>query len=641
MSSSATRSSPPGLGGRILFIDLSTAETWTEPTRPYADRFLGARGINQWFVAQLDRGTGPLGPGNVLAMGSGALVGTLVPSAGRLTMSALSPLTEAAGYSNAGGKFACSLKFAGYDHLVVSGEADQPVYLHITSDTAELRPARHIWGLTTTETTTRLRMETGSNADVLSIGPAGENLVRFASIIVNSGRAAGRSGFGAVMGAKRLKAVVAEGDGAVVPADPENLFLLARKMWDEVCASQVTKARQEDGCHRFRYNEYYLGQARNYQGQPEADGMRNLEPEVFQRWQRGRLACHTCPTYCSAWLEVDTGEHAGLQTEGIEASDVPDFGPRLGCYDPAFVVKAHALVNEVGMDMDSVSVVMAWAMECFERDVFTKRDTGGLDISWGNCRAIEQLLRNIAYRRGLGDRLAEGVMRAAAATGRNSERWAFHVRGQEMPEDAARVGKGWGLAAAVDTRGGGHMSGAPTAEFAMWPESVCRKTIGVSSAGDINAYEGKAKVVAYYERLKAVVDSLGICYFNTEWSDWKLPGIDKLAEILATVTGRQYSAAQLLAFGERIVNVEKFLNTLHKGHVRRAEHLPWRFFEEPIESGAFAGSTLDHDRWQRMLSEYYTIHGWDPDTGWQPTETLIAQDLPELADRLAGTGLVP
>lgn len=633
-----TASRPASLGGKILFCDLTSGTFRTEPTEDYIERFFGARGINQWLVAQMAGDADPLGPDNVIALGAGLLVGTLAPSAGRLTVSAISPLTGATGYSNAGGKFASNMKYAGYDNVIIQGRAAEPVYLYIADDEVVIRPAPRAWGADALEAGRIIRSELPTHADILTIGQAGENLVRYASLIVSSGRAAGRSGFGAVMGSKNLKAIAVSGTGAVTPADPERFIDLTRQAWDQVLASEITRQRQRHGCHRFGYSKYYMGQAKSFQTQPQADEMMRLEPEIFRQWEKGRLACAACPTYCSGWLEIDEGEYAGLAAEGIEASDVTDFGPRLGIYDAGFVVKAHSLVNRYGMDMDSVSVTIAWAMECWQRGLLTAADTGGLAIEWGDRGVVQQLLHDIAHRQGFGAILAEGVNIASQRIGRGTDRYAWHVKGQEMVEDAGRIGRGWGLAAAVDTRGGGHMSGAPATEFAMWPPEVCEDVLGVPTAGDPLSYEGKAASVVYYERLKVIIDSLGMCYLNTEWSDWRLPRLGELAGLLEAATGRHHSADELMLIGDRILNIEKALNTLRRGFTREDEKLPWRFFDEPLLRGAFEGDKLDRDRWEEMLSEYYELHGWDPATGWQTEAALLEAGLPELAEKLRGSG---
>ncbi|MFQ6075394.1 MAG: aldehyde ferredoxin oxidoreductase family protein [Candidatus Bathyarchaeia archaeon] len=627
--------------GKILRVDLSNGKITTEPTMNYAERFLGGRGINQWILfKEVKPGIWPLDPANRLIFGAGVLAATPAPAACRNTVDSKNVLTGGVGSANCGGHFAPELKFAGYDHIVVQGRSREPCFLWIDDDHVKIREAKHLWGKTTWETDDAIRKDLGDeDIQVASIGPAGENLTRAACIISNGERAAGKCGLGAVMGSKNLKAVAVRGSGKISVAKPEEFMRLVEEMLEKVKNNKVMKKYRRLGPTYFpeRDNKVSGNTVRNFQ-----DGF--WEPEKFQKtrskilkeqyFQRG-LACFGCPVACSHYLKVTEGEFRGVEGEGYKANTLKNFGPKLDIdYLPA-IIKIHVLCSQYGLDVDIVAGVIAWAMECYQRGILTKRDTDGLRLEWGNYRAVLELMKKIAFRDGFGDLLAEGCKRASEIVGRGSEKYAIHIKGQDLYEPL-RTAMGWALGTIVSPRGGGHLRGAPACEFTEISPEDGEKFFGVPTAGNRKTYEGKAKLVAWFESFKAVVDSLGLCYFLTQWTDPYLLNPGDLAELFSAATGKNITVSRLLEIGERIHNVEKAFN-VREGMTRRDDYPPERFFE-PIKSGPGKGQRLHRENYEKMLSDYYVLRGWDAGTGLPTKAKLEELGLLDVVEELGKIG---
>ena len=323
-------------------------------------------------------------------------------------------------------------------------------------------------------------------------------------------------------------------------------------------------------------------------------------------------------------------------------------GTYLDIDDPAAIVKGHCLCGELGLDVDMAAVEMGWAFELFELGIIDTSDTGGLELVWGNHAAAIELLKRIAYRRGLGELLANGVKRAAAILGRGSERYAMHIKGAGLNERGLRTHQAWALGIAVSARGGGHLDGAPMTEGGMVdPETgeaapvdpeTAEAIFGTRHAGERGTYKGKAKVVFWQEKFKAVVDMMGMCYFTGMWPDLNLLGPADYAALFRLATGSSLSGDELMEIGRRVHNVEKAFNTLHADLTRDDDFLPARFYEEPVESGPFAGEVLDRDQWGKMLDEYYALEGWNAATGQQTEAGLKSIGLDSVAEKLKRFG---
>ena len=346
-----------------------------------------------------------------------------------------------------------------------------------------------------------------------------------------------------------------------------------------------------------------------------------------------KLSGFSCPIQCSRWLEVKEGLLKGAKGEGIEANTSDDWGKRIGVdYLPA-IIKLHILCNQLGLDIDVSSVTIAWAMECYQRGILTKEDTDGLDLKWGNYRAVIELVKGIAYRKGkFANLLADGVIHASRRIGKGSDRFAMHVKKQDLYEDG-RMRIGWALGVATSTRGGTHTRGSPGTEGLELPSTVAEEVYGIPTAFDPKAYKGKGKLVVYMEQLKGIVDALGICMFISKWLSPSLLGQDEFAELLHATTGWKVTGKDLLRIGERIQTVEKAFNVREIGFTRKDDTLPKRMFE-PIPSGPYKGLCIDKEKWEKALDEYYKEHKWDVQTGLPTKKRLIELGLRDVADDL-------
>jgi len=626
--------------GKILRANLSTKKIFSEPTSKYAERFLGGRGINQWILFKETSPDIPaLDPARPLIFGTGVLVGTAAPGACRYSVDSRNYLTGGVGSSNSGGHFGPELKFAGYDHITITGRSREPCYLWIDDGNVEIRNASHVWGETTWGTDDSIRKELGDDdIQLATIGPAGENLVRAACIINNGARAAGRCGLGSVMGSKHLKAIAVRGTGNIAVAKPEKFMKLVEELLERMNKDPYMEFFKPYGTMTVSQhdNDNWSGcPVRNFQdGYWEKSKNIRCE-ELVKRFSKGNLGCFSCPISCSHWLRISTGEFKGVSGEGFETNTINNFGYKLGIDNWPAIIKAHVLCSQYGLDVDNTAGPIAWAMECYQRGVLTKEDTGGLELEWGNYKVVLELIEKIAMREGIGDLLAEGSKRASDKIGRGSQKYAMHIKGQDLYE-TLRYRKGWALGVIVSPLGGGHLRGAAAFEGNIGPEDA-EKYYGVRTAADRRTYEGKAKIVTWMENFKAVLDSVGICALLSWWKSPHLIGPEDIAKLLEAATGRRMDVRELLKIGERIHNVEKAINA-RVGMTRKDDRPPDRFFNEPIKSGPGKGERLEKDKFEKVLDEYYELRGWDKETGLPTRSKLEEVDLKEVADELEKHG---
>ena len=636
-----------GYAGKILRVDLSTGDISTEPTARYTEKWLGGRGINMHILyTELRPWVTPYEPANRMVFGTGPLTGTLVPGSCRLDIASKNAFTNGIGTSNVGGFFAPELKYAGYDHIVIKGRANKPVYLLIQDDHVELRDGGELWSRGTWDTYDMIREELGDeNLQVLSIGPAGENLVRSACIIANRSRAAGKCGMGGIMGSKNLKAIAVRGTGGVEVTDPDRFKKLSLNAWQGVERSGAKPGMSSTGTVAFvPGTKGLLTTYKNFQDLDVPDDLiKELGPETLaEKFQQRQMGCMLCPLHCSNFHRVEDGPYKGLATEGYEMNTTVDFGTNIALYSGSAMIKIHALCSDLGMDVDSTSSPISWAFDCYERGILNKEGTDGLALNWGNHEAVCALLEKIAYRKGFGDILAEGVKRAADIMGRNSEYYAMHQKGQDLYEDL-RVPVAWAFGTALATRGGGHTTSSPGADVlgGLDPEAdkMWKKILDVKTV-DPMAYEDKPKIVIFQERQDEIMNSTILCLYVGVWfgSPAHLMTLDDVAEISSLATGRTITREELIQIADRTLNLEKAFNVLH-ADMGRADDVPQqRFFDEPIKSGPFAGFKLSREKYNQMLDEYYELRGWDPETGLQTSACLEGLDLSNVAGDLKGAG---
>ena len=631
------------LEGKGIEVNLTTGDIVEKSAREYNERFLGGRGLNHWLLLkEMQQSADCFSPENPLLIGTGCLVGTDVPGANRVQIASRNCFNNGLGSSSAGGDFAPQLRFAGYDYIRVTGRAKEPVFLWIDDERIELRSAQMIWGKTTGETDDLIKAELGDpDIQTLRIGPAGENLVRAACIIVSEGRAAGRCGVGAVMGSKNLKAVAVRGTKEIQLAREVEFAELLQQILKRFEKSDVIKRERKQGTTAVTFKPpYRLLPGRNFQN-PAWRG--KLKQQDFDKYMVDNRGCFACPVRCCHSFEISDGIYRGTKIKKMEANSIWDFGPRLGIDASESIIKAHELCQQYGLDVDNTSGVIAWAFECYQKGILGKADTENMELMWGDGEAVISFIEKIAYRRGLGGLLAEGCKKASEEFGKGSEEFCIQIKGQELFENM-RDARGWALGVAVSERAGGHTRGAPLVEYnkGLVPQLI-QEIFGFPFSTDELSSEGKARLVVYYERFHAILDSLGVCYLASNWTtDFDLPGPRDFARLLSAATGLAISPDDLMAIGERIHTIGKVFNTLHAGFTRNDDYPPRRMMEEPVDSGYYKGEVLSRYEWDRMLDEYCELHGWDKKTGWATEGTLKSLGFEEsIIQELENIGRLP
>ena len=627
-----------GYAGMSCNINLDNGKVKLVPTENYTKEFLGGRGVGQSILfRELTPNVKPLDPENIMVFGTGPLTGTLAPISGRLSIDFKNALTGGVGFSNVGGYFGAELKYAGFDFIIIRGKASKPVYLNINNGEIEIRSASHLWGKTTWETEDILRDE-DKRIQVLSIGPAGENLVKSACIIVKKKHAAGRCGIGAVMGSKNLKAIAVRGTKSIEVAEPEGFIKAVDKCWSMLDKNKSINERyRSHGTHinTERANDSCTVPYRNFKDDhiPE-EKFQKVGQKVFEKWKKRNIAEFNSPIYMSNYY---TMPEENLFTEGFEQNHAWDYIGRLDIDNPVHVLKTHILCNSLGLDIDNSSGVIAWAIDAFKDGLINKNDTEGLNLDWGDGEVIIDLLEKLAYRQGIGDLLAQGVKEAAQKIGTPAQKYAYHIKGQELAE-SIRSAKGWALGVVTATRGGGHLNGAPMTGFQKMPKKLSEERFDTPYAGDQKDYRGKANVVVWFEKLKAIVDMCGVGWHTSCWTDYNLCDEKNYKELINSCLGLNYTEKEIMLMGEKLHNLEKAFNTIHADFRREDDYPPEQFMEKEIKTGKFKGELLEKDKWDKMLDEYYELHNWDKETSWQTEKGLKELGMNEVLKKLSKYG---
>ena len=628
--------------GQLLHVDL-TNESIRKEEIPLdlLKSYIGGRGVASRILYDfLEPGIDPLSPKNVLIFSTGPLTGTLWPSSSRYVVTAKSPATQALGFASSAGHFGPELKFAGYDIIIFKGRAKEPVYLQIMDDVVELKDARHLWGMTTHETEEVIAKEMGDpSVRVACIGPAGEKLVKFAAIINDRFRAAARTGMGAVMGSKNLKAVAVRGTGEIKVAQPDEFFEYAEWAIREAATSEKTAGLRTYGTPVLILPKQEIGDlpTKNHQtGQfPWADEISG--ETIKEKYLLKTRSCFSCPIHCARYTMIKTGPYAGTCGEGPEYETIDAFGPLCWNRDFGTIAKANFMCNQFGLDTISTGVVIAFAMECYEKGIITRKDIDDIDLTWGNTDAIIRLIEMIAKREGFGDKLAEGVKSAAKKIGKGAEKYAMHVKGVELPRQEPRSIKAFGLAHATSNRGADHLYALPTIEYGM--EEIAEKYLGLSKndfkkAFDLRSPEYKALEVVFEEKIAAIAEAVGVCKFTTKENFTFTP--KELAKAMTLLTGDEWTEEYLLFVGQRIVNVERAFNA-REGLTRNDDSLPNRFLNEPYAVPGVVPTTVELEK---MLNEYYELEGWDKKTGLPTARKLEELGLKDIAEELKKLNII-
>ncbi len=595
----------------IVDIDLTKGSVTThEFSRETALRDLGGFGFNiRYLYEHIDPAADPLGSENILLISPGLLTGTTAPSASRVHLNALSPLSGLIGSSSLGGRVGHHFRSLGISSVIVRGTAHAPVIIHIDKDGAHLDDGCGLWGMDTRQVEAAIKRKIGDvNAEVLSIGIAGENRVRYACIMAGIDHSAGHTGLGAVMGSKNLKAICVSRGKRKEKSTPE-----AR----EAAREYVAEIRQSVS----RYKDYStygssgdidelnrmgLLSTRNYRTSQLEDANR-IDGRNLASYVVKKITCPGCSVRCKAEVELKSGKHAGFRGGRPEYESVIDLGALCGLADPDELMYLSNLSNILGLDTISTGSVIAFAMDLYDRGIIGPDQTDGLELDWGNGEAMEAMMYKIATREGIGNVLADGVFRAARKIGNGAGRYAYHVKGVELYGADPRGMMGTALSYAVSMRGGDFTSVYPVPEFRYTADRAERE-FGSREAVDRFATGGKGAMVRYCMIVSSVIDSLGIC---------KVPALTiagnydlkKEARLVRLLTGLDLNTDELLHIGERIVNLEKLFN-LRFGATNDLDTLPDIFLNDPLESGASSGAKVDL---QPMVEDFYASMGWDTD----------------------------
>lgn len=633
-----------GIQGKILHIDLSKGKTWVEPLEMDRIRkYLGSRGLNvEMLWRYLEPGVDSLSPENVLIFGAGTLTGTKTPSSGRTTITTKSPATGLYLKTSAGGNWGYKLKKAGFDNIVVYGRAEEPVYIDIHEGQVQILPAGELWGKDVRETTQILE-ERGVDRklEVACIGPAGENGVKFAAIMLSTYFAAGRGGAGAVMGSKNLKAITVSGSQPIEVHDRAQLDEWIKKVREGIANAPSAKTKTLYGTSgsMAAFSELGILPSYNYQrGQFEGAYKLSGQHLVEAGYMKRRKSCYSCPIACHRYTEVDEGKYKGSHAGGPEFETSAAFGPGCGISNTAAVLRANELCNIYGLDTISTASVIQWLIESNEREVLDEKQRDGLELIWGNEDAVIELIHRIAFRRGVGDMLAEGVRSAAKQVGQDSWKWAIEAKGLEQSRVETRSAKGYALAFAVNPRGPDHLHTQPIAEFGIRQGGIdlVERITGDAKYANPLMTEKRAEIIVYHEDWYCAVDSLGLCSFPTTADFAILP--DMMAGLLTATLGIEITEEGMLEAGRRNLTFEKAFN-VREGATRSDDRLPWRLMNE--ENPDRPGLRNSPEELNGMLDEYYELHGWDRETSWPTRETLDELDLKDVADQLERMDKLP
>ena len=605
-----------GLMGKILRVNLTESKVSEEAIpESVAKMYLGGGGLaTKYLYDEVKKGTDPLGPENELIFMTGPLTGTSCPSAGRYSVVAKSPLTGTWAQANSGGFWAPDFKRTGYDGVIFQGVSKKPVYLVCEDGKAELRDASHLWGMKTPETTETIQNDLGKQFKVACIGPAGEKKVRIACVMNDIHRAAGRCGLGAVMGSKNLKAIAAKGTKKVQIADQEKFMSVSKKQYDLIRDSMLKVGLETHGTNLLLDMVNVRGglPTRNWQVGMFSHEDKINGPALTDNVLKSRVACYACPIACGRVSEIKTGKWAGKEGEGPEYESVVLLGSACDVDDLNAITMANFLCNEYGIDTISAGSIVAFAMECYEKGILTKKDTGGLEIKFGDPDVLVELIEKIGKREGIGDLLGEGTKRVAEKLGKGSEAFAMQVKGLELPAYDSRAVKITALGYAVASRGGDHMTG-----YIQGPTFIDTPFLVVDDSKIEDVYTPKAKdatVLRDLENALTMFDVTGTCKFMglmlnaREWVD-----------LISSVTGWEFSIEDFKKTGERIVNLSRAFN-MRDGFSRADDNLPKRLVEEPMPDGPAKGHVVEE--LDTMLDNYYETRGWDKKTGKPTPEKL-------------------
>jgi len=617
------------LNRKIGYVNLSTGEIEIKPiSLEMRKKFIGGRGLNAYLLYNhTEQGIDPLGPDNAIMFAGGLLCATLASATSRCDIMAKSPLTNLLGSTNMGGFFTPELAWAGFHHLVVKGKADKPVYLFVHNGEIEIRDAKNVWGKSVTEAQWEIRRELRDEEVKCAVcGPAGENLVRYANVMTGIKNSCGRSGMGAVMGSKNLKAVAARGSMDIKIAHPSEALEFNKRFIHQITSAKVNQTMGTLGTafiwgatnswggvrtRNFQYNQC------EYADEVEPEALDEICAETMGPYHM--TGCFGCQVHCRAQYKIPSGPYAGRYDEGPEYTSQGAFSSEPDCPDA-----------ETNLEIGSL---ISWAMELYELGIITSKETDGLDLRFGNSEAVIEMIDRIVYRKGwLGDTLAEGGIRASEIIGKDSFEYLIQVKGMSNLHSDERSTPGLALNIATASRGSDHLRSRPAIDLYHLPEDVLRRIYSspVPYDGPLTSehtsYEGKAWPVFWQENTFMGVDSLGICKYHTTFLGATLPNFEDWSKVLYYNTGIEMSPKEIWDAAERSNAMERLFNLregLEREDLKKGDMLNHRYFDEPARRGApdVIGSMLDKDRFRKMIDEFYEYKGLDENGNFKP-ETL-------------------
>ncbi len=618
---------PYGYNGKILRVDLNSESiSIEEPQEILYSRYLGGGTLALYYLLrELKPKSDPLGPENILVFAGSVISGTPAAGLSRFSVAAKSPETGAFGEAEAGGWWIPELKSAGFDAIVIKGKANRPVYLWVHDGQAEIRDAGHLWGKFPKETQDEIRRELGDDRiRIALIGPAGEKLAKVACIINELKHANGRTGLGAVMGSKNLKAIAVRGKKRMEVADGEAVQRLSKRLKDtyeepyfsvgNLGTSRVTTMFSEQGIlPTLNFREG------SFEGADAISG-ETMSKTILIR----RGTCYGCFVRCKREVEVGEPYFVDPIYGGPEYETVAAFGSMCGIGDLKAIAKANQLCNAYGLDTISTGSLISFAMECYEKGILTKRDTDGLELQFGNTEAMIKMVEKIGKREGLGDILAEGICHAAKKFGKGAESFAIHVKGMPVPFHEPRGKVGVGLGYAVSATGPDHMEFPHDPWWATEAGVTLLRPLGIFEPLDVfDIGPKKVRIFIYLQQYWDLLNTLGICMFTAK--PFGPQTFNGIVDYVKAVTGWETSLFDLLKVAERHTHMARIFN-LREGFTAKDDTLPDRFFQ-PMEGGTLKGKKIDREQFSKALETYYEMMGWEVETGVPKRGKLTELDL--------------
>ena len=628
-----TEQTPGGYTGKILRVNLSDRSISIErPDEKFYRRYFGGTAlIGYYLLKELQPGIDPLGPDNKLIFSAGVITGIPCAGSGRSGVGAKSPLTNGWGDSQAGGFWGAELKRAGWDAIIIEGKATNPVYLWINDDKVEIRDASHLWGKATLEVERQIQDELGDKrVRVTQIGPAGEKLVRFAGIANDLTHFYGRNGHGAVMGSKMLRAIAVRGSQALPLAHPEKVREVAKWLVDnyKVLSAGMTAHGTSGGIPGLQ--EAGILPTRNFQ-KGQFEGYMDIAGETMtETILSGRDNCYACPINCKREVKVGPPYNVDPVYGGPEYETIAALGSFCGVNDLKAIAKGNQICQAYGLDTIATGNSIAFAMECFERGILTKKDTGGIELKFGNAEAMMTMVEMIAKREGLGDILAEGTRRAAERVGHGAAEYAMQIKGQELPMHDPRGKVGLGIGYATSPTGADHCHNIHDTMFTVEGRAMNGlKELGIQEPlPRLDLSPAKVRMFQCVSTWQHFGNCAAICMF--------LPfDHSHIRDLVNGATGWNTSVFELMKVGERALALARVFNA-REGYTAKDDILPERFYEA-FNSGPLKDKEINRETMHQAIQTYYKMAGWDPERAVPTVEKLQELDLGWVVEELDKT----